>query len=233
MKKQIPENKVAIITGAGKGIGKAVSIELWKQGYFIILVSRTRSDLEKLKKFLIRADYFVCDVRYVSQVKKVVNAVAKKYGRIDVLVNNAGLWYHKKIEDTSESEYDEMVDTNLKGAFLFSKFVIPVMKKQKSGIIINVSSGAGKYGFPGLSIYSATKFGIIGMTQSLARECFQDGIKVFAVCPSGVDTEGYRKKHPSADEEFFKRLLKPEKVAKEVANLIKKPKKTGESVDVY
>ena len=130
-----------------------------------------------------------CDVTKYSDVKSLVDVSVKRFGKIDILVNNAGIVYFKSILDTTEEEWDKTININLKGTFLFTKEVLTYMIENKSGgIIINVSSGAGKSGFPNLSAYCASKFGIIGLTESVAKEVNDKNIKVMAICPGGVDT---------------------------------------------
>ena len=131
-----------------------------------------------------------CDVSKQYDVKSLVDVSVKRFGGIDILVNNAGIVYFKSIMDTTEEEWNKTIDTNLKGTFLFTKEVLPYMIENKSGgIIINVSSGAGKSGFPNLSAYCASKFGVIGLTESVAKEVIGDNVKVMAICPGGVDTK--------------------------------------------
>ncbi len=120
-----------------------------------------------------------CDVSNYSDIKSLVNKSIKRFGKIDILVNNAGIVYFKSLVDTTEEEWDRTIDINLKGAFLFTKEVLQHMIENKSGgIIVNVSSGAGRSGFPNLSSYCASKFGIIGITESLAKEVDDSNIKV-------------------------------------------------------
>ena len=131
-------------------------------------------------------------------------------------MNNAGVAIIKPLNETSEKEWDQIIDINLKGTFLMTKEILPIMIKQHSGVIINISSGAGKHGFPGLSAYCASKFGMIGITESLAGEVSRYGIKVFAVCPGTVDTKMIYSIYPEINPA---ELIKPEKIAKKVLEL--------------
>ncbi len=227
--------KVAIVTGAGRGIGKAISLALVKEGANIVLVSRTKSELEnvasEINKQGSKTLTVVADVSDQNDVKQTVVKTVDVFGRIDILINNAGVTYRKLLENTSEKEWDNTINTNLKGVFLFSKEVLHIMEKQKNGIIVNISSGAGKYGFPELSAYCASKFGVIGLTESLARE-IEDGIKVYCVCPGGVDTKMHRNLFPKDPPET---LIKPEKIAQKVLELCLPSCniKSGECLEIY
>lgn len=234
MQKELSK-KVAIITGAGRGIGKAISLAFGKEGANTVLVSRTKNELEnvarEIKKQGSEALIFVTNVSNQNDVKQVVMKTVNVFGRIDILVNNAGVAYRKLLKNTSEKEWEDTINTNLKGVFLFSKEVLSIMEKQRSGIIVNISSGAGKYGFPELSAYCASKFGVIGLTESLAREV-KDGIKVYCVCPGGVDTKMHHDLFPEDSPEI---LVKPEKIAQKVLELCLPSckVKSGECLEVY
>jgi len=227
------KGSVSIVTGGGRGIGRAIAITLAKEGSDIVIVSRTKSELEETASEVKRLGREVLsvsgDVRKKKDVENVVNKAFEKFGKIDILVNNAGVAYYKPLVKTSEEEWDETFDTNVKGIYLVTREVLPIMEKQKSGIIINISSGAGKHGFANLSAYCASKFAVIGFTQSLADELFDKGIKVYAVCPGGVDTKMYRDVFGSS-----RFLLKPEHVAEKVKQLcINSNVKSGSAVNVY
>ena len=131
----------------------------------------------------------VGDVRRERDVKRMVARCLKHFGRIDVLVNNAGVAAYKEIEEITQKVWDDILDTNLKGCFLFMRQVIPVMKKQGKGIIINISSGLGVAGEAKFSAYCASKFGVIGLTQSLADEMADTGIWIYTVLPGAVNTK--------------------------------------------
>lgn len=230
------EGKVAIVTGSGRGIGKAISILFAKKGVKTVVVARTRTEIEQTGKEIknIGGDFLVLkgDVRKHSDVKNVVNKTLKTFGRIDFLINNAGVLAHKKLVETSENEYDEVMDTNVKGIFLFSKEAIP---KMKEGVIINISSGAGHYAFANLSIYCASKFSVLAITESLAKEVKNLGIKVFAVCPGPVATR-MQEKYMGGKYSLIKHLIvQPEKIAKKVIKLCEKPNSlsSGKCVNVY
>ncbi len=230
--------KTAIVTGSSRGIGKAIAIKLAKNGFNIVINSRKHSDSQKVaqeitKKFSVNAIGIEADVRIPSMIVKLIQQTMKEFKRIDVLVNNAGVVVLKSLAETTEDEWNFVVDTNLKGVYLCSKEVIPYMISQKSGFIINISSGAGKSGFSELSAYCASKFGVIGLTESLADEVSSYGIQVIAICPGAVATE--MQKQFMSTQEFEKRrnfMIQPEEVANIVLAAVNGKYKTGSSINV-
>ena len=233
----------AIVTGSTRGIGKETALLLLQKGLNVIISSRSQQSVDKViqkihDKFPSKIENVLglkCDVSQYSDVKSLVDVSVKRFGRIDVLVNNAGIVYFKSIMDTTEEEWNKTIDTNLKGVFLFTKEVLPYMIENKSGVIVNVSSGAGKSGFPNLSAYCASKFGVIGFTESIAKEVSNYNVKVMVICPGGVDTkmiddivrDGYNLSN--------RNLMKPEQVAKKIYDMISNQENyyNGQSVEFY
>ena len=248
------EYKTAIVTGSGRGIGKETAILLSKMGLNVVICSRTQKEIDSTVKEIketikstkqgdgtitaAKEDSILgikCDVSKASEIDYVVKSTIENFRSIDILVNNAGIVYVKKLIDTSEKEWDETIDINLKGAFLFSKAVLPFMIKNGYGVIINVSSGAGKTGFPDISAYCASKFGMIGLTESLAWEVENYNIKVMAICPGEVDT----KMQHDVDLDYYKKnkdkMLKPNQVAERIIDMIfdyKGKYDNGQSIEV-
>ncbi len=187
-------NKVAIVTGASRGIGKAIATKLHKEGYhlalccienFTLLESFTKENYIDNDKILI----YKLDVADFSSTKLMVEDVVNKFGRIDLLVNNAGISSYKLLGDVPFSEFDRLMKTNTYGVFNFSKECSKVMVSQKSGSIINISSIWGEIGGSMEVIYSMSKGALIAFTKALAKELAPSNIRVNAICPGGVDTD--------------------------------------------
>src|SRR5215203_873381 len=221
--------RTALVTGSTRGIGKETTLLLLKKGLNVIISSRSQDSVDNvieeiLDKFPSKKENILglkCDVSKHSEVKTLVDVTVKKFGKIDILVNNAGIVYYKSILDTTEEEWDKTIDINLKGVFLFTKEVLPYMTENKSGgIIINVSSGAGKSGFPNLSSYCASKFGMIGLTESVAKEIIDSNVKVMAICPGGVDTDMIKDMVNDGFNKSNTNFMKPEEVAKKIYDMI-------------
>jgi len=185
--------KVAIVTGASAGIGAASARALAGAGARVVLTARRGERLEALAEELRASDeepvVVAGDAREEATARAVVEAAMSAAGRIDILLNNAGMGIYGNLVDTSVEEYDEMMDTNMRSTFLFTRHVAPVMIAQKSGTILMLSSMAGKYGFSGEAVYCSTKFAQVGFAQGLDKELRPHGIKVGAICPGGVKTE--------------------------------------------
>jgi 3-oxoacyl-[acyl-carrier protein] reductase len=215
------------------GIGLAIAKELAKEGCNIVINSRTRKDVQKvakeIKKMGIEALPIAADVSNPAEVRQMIKETIKTFGRIDILVNNAGVIVYKDFKDTNQQEIDYVADINLKGTLICTSAVLPIMIKQRYGRIINISSGAGKTGIPGMAVYSATKFAVIGFTESIADELKNHGIKVYAVCPGGVDTRMYTSTFGEIPS------LKPHHIAKKILPLCMPDVKTksGSSIEVY
>jgi 3-oxoacyl-[acyl-carrier protein] reductase len=167
-------------------------VALAREGAIVVGVARTQADLDSLKAEIEkeggRALMIVADVTQRGQVAASVDRAASTFGRIDILVNNAGIGGYRPFLEWSEEDYDRIMATNAKSTWLFCKEVIPHMRNQGGGQIINVASVAGLQGYPTEAIYCASKFAQVGMTQALDREFYKEGIKVTAVCPGGVET---------------------------------------------
>ncbi|MBN1987303.1 MAG: SDR family oxidoreductase [Prolixibacteraceae bacterium] len=186
-------NKVALVTGASRGIGKAISIGLAQMGYQVVLTSRNQNDLENVSQEISAAGgpaplIFQLDITNSAEIKKTIHKIVEKTGRIDVLVNNAGIFFDGSLS-LSEEKFKALLNTNLTAQFVMLQEVVPVMKRQKTGYIFNISSRAGIIGFAGNAGYVASKFGLVGLSQSLYRELTPRGIKVTAICPSWVNTQ--------------------------------------------
>lgn len=185
--------KVAIITGASAGIGWASAIALAEEGAHIVITARREDRLnqlvEAIKKAGSDATVVAGDAREEDTAKRTVEAALKITGKIDILLNNAGMGIYKQLADTTLEDYDVMMDTNMRSGFLFTRYVVPEMLKQKSGTILMLSSMAGVYGFPNEAVYCATKFAQVGFAQALDKELRPHGIKVGAICPGGTKTE--------------------------------------------
>lgn len=185
-------SKVAIITGASKGIGKAIAIGFGKMKFQTVLIGRNQNDLKTVSDEITNSgghlpSRFSMDITDSKKVKETVNEVVKQYGRIDILVNNAGIHFGGSL-DLPEQNFKKMLNTNLVAQLVFVQEVAPMMKKQQSGYIFNVASRSGKVGFAGSGGYSASKFGLLGLNESLYRELTPQGIKVTALCPAWVNT---------------------------------------------
>ena len=229
-------HRTAIITGSTRGIGFSTAAEFLKNRDRVTIFCRHREHVSKAIKQLARPGErqnilgLVGDVRREKDVKRIVDQCMKHFGRVDILVNNAGIAAYKEIEQVNQKEWDDILDTNLKGCFLFMRQVIPVMKKQGKGVIINISSGLGVSGEANFSAYCASKFGVIGLTQSIADEMVNTGLRIYAVLPGAVNTKlnwdldlGMK---PSE-------LLAPEYVANKVFRLAEGKRRSDQSVTVY
>jgi NADP-dependent 3-hydroxy acid dehydrogenase YdfG len=187
------KGKVALITGASAGIGQASARALAREGASLVLTARRSERLEQLvteaKQTGGQGVFVTGDAREEETARACVDQAMKAFGRIDILVNNAGVGNYKNLVDTSAEEYDDMMDSNVRTTFLFTRHVVPVMIKQKAGLVLMISSMAGVYGFAGEAVYCATKFAQIGFAQGLDKELRPHGIKVGTICPGGVKTE--------------------------------------------
>jgi len=209
------KNKIAIITGAGKGIGKETALDFAREGADLVLAGRTLEDLEKISKQVDKYDIktlcITVDIASETEVKKMVDDTLNTFGRIDILVANAGIHLRKTIIDTSVAEWDEMMEINLRGTFLCCREAIKVMMDQDYGKIVIISSESGKKGSASQGAYCATKFGQIGFTEVLTDEVKDYNINVNAVLPSATNTPLIRKSYPEVNHEA---LTKPESIAK-------------------
>ena len=207
------KDKVVLITGAGSGIGQATAVRFAQEGAIVVIgdihEKGARETIEEIKADRGRASYEIIDVSIAKEVQNFVERAAKKYGKIDILYNNAGMEVFNKIADTSEEDWEKMINVNLKGVFLGMKYVLPIMKKQGYGVILNMASVAGLSAWPGLGVYSAAKGGIVLLTKAAAAEYGKSGIRINCVCPGSIST-------PLLDEQFFGAMEDPEKAKKQL-----------------
>lgn len=185
---------VAIITGAGKGIGKGIAEEFYKEGARLALFDLRYDLIRNISKELDpsgkRIMAIEADVTDEAVIKEAMSMVFDQFGKIDILVNNAGISRHKPIKEMSLEVFNQVIRTNLTGTFICSKSVIPYMEDQKKGKIVNIASLGGRTGRPGVGVnYAASKAAIIGLTQTLAREVGPSGIYVNSICPGSILTE--------------------------------------------
>lgn len=186
--------KIAIITGASRGIGRALARGLAEDGYHLAMVARDGDrllDVQSSIRSLEPSIETICcplDVRDHDAVQDAVAAISDQFGRVDILVNCAGTFKPGSI-DLCIDDFDAVVSTNLRGSFSFMQAVVPIMKKQQAGYIFNISSIAGLVGYPHYGAYSASKFALQGLSESLYTELMDCGIRVSAICPNWVATE--------------------------------------------
>jgi len=223
------KDKVAIVTGAGRGIGKEIALTLAREGASVAVLGKSETVNETVKeitKMKGKAMVVIADVSNSKQVQQAVKSVVEKFGRIDILVNNAGIFRSSPLSQMNEKEWDEMMAVDLKGVFNCTRAVLPTMMKQKYGKIVNISSIAGTaLGFPGSTHYSAAKAGIIGFSEALAMEVVQHGITVNSIAPGMINTDMLRQALGESTEDFAKqvpmgRLGKPKDIADVVLFLV-------------
>jgi NADP-dependent 3-hydroxy acid dehydrogenase YdfG len=209
--------KVALVTGASAGIGQACARALAGEGARLVLTARRKERLEELKqeaeKLGTEAISILGDAREESTAKGAIEAAMQTFGHIDILINNTGTGNYKNLVDTSADEYDDLMDTNVRSTFLFTRHTVPVMLQQKQGTILMISSMAGLYGFAGEAVYCATKFAQVGFAQALDRELRPHGIKVGVICPGGVKTEFALGRGRTSEGVENSDMLEPEDVA--------------------
>ncbi|SET24656.1 3-oxoacyl-[acyl-carrier protein] reductase [Natronincola peptidivorans] len=216
------KGKNAIITGASRGIGKAIATALAKEGVNLMLVSRSLKDLKKVKEdlqqYAIKIHLINEDLIHSDAPEKIIKAGAENLGALDILINNAGLAMSKKLVDTSIEEWEAHMAVNARAPFLLSTAAIPYLKKSSTAVIINIASVVGSKGYVNQGAYTASKHALMGMTKVLAQEVYAEGIRVHAISPGGVATDMLTAVKPELDTEG---LISPEEIADIVVFLIK------------
>ena len=223
------KGKTAVVTGGSRGLGRAICLELASGGANLVFCfagneAAAQETAQACRALGAEVDYLRCNVADSTQVKELMETAVQRFGRIDILVNNAGITRDGLMLTMKESDFDQVVETNLKGTFLCMKAVARQMIKQRFGRIINLSSVVGLHGNAGQVNYAASKAGVIGMTKSMARELASRSIRVNAVAPGFIETEMTEKISDAAREAGIAqiplgRFGKPEEIADMVAFL--------------
>ncbi|MFS8910269.1 SDR family oxidoreductase [Synechococcus sp. H60.3] len=221
--RKFPER--ALITGASRGIGKAVALRLAEEGIAVALVARSHPDLLAVQAEIQakggKAEVFPIDLADLTALPQQLQALLDRFGVCDVLVNNAGIAQVGPLATLSLSDWQRVIDLNLTAAFLCAQAVLPGMRQQRCGTIVNIISIAGKRAFPNWGAYCASKFGLLGFSQALAAEERQHGIRVTSLCPGAVDTPLWDTVQVDFDRS---QMLSPEWVADLVAHIVRLPR---------
>ena len=215
-------NKTAVVTGASKGIGRAISTALAKEGANLILAARTKEKLVEVKRnidsFNGNSIIVPADMSNEKDILELFDKVKKEFGNLDILINNAGIFIGGNLVDFNISNYEKIMNVNFKAVFLCCQQALKIMIPQRSGFIINISSNVVFKGYPQQAIYSASKNAVVGLTKSMANEVQKDGISVGLVHPGGVDTELIDNARPDINKSD---LMPPEDIAKTVIYMLK------------
>jgi len=216
------KDQVAIVTGGSSGIGLAIARAFVQEGMRVTIAARDKRRLDKavsqLKRSSSREDAVLSiptDVSRADEVQRMVRQTLDQFGRVDVLVNNAGIGRLAPLDELKEKDWDEILDINLKGVFLCTQAVLPEMKRRRCGYVVNISSIAGKEGFAGGGAYCASKFGVMALTQTLLEEAMSYNIRATAICPGYVDTPMVTGVPVPANE-----MIRPEDIAQSVLYLL-------------
>ncbi|MBT2582176.1 3-ketoacyl-ACP reductase [Planococcus sp. ISL-109] len=220
---QVLTEKTAIITGAGRGIGRATALALANEGVAVGLIARTEEELEKvaqkIRSLRGRAAYAVADVSDPKQVESAVRKLTEELGAIDILVNNAGIGKYGKFMELETEDWQSMLSINLMGMVHMTKAVLPQMIEKQGGDIVNISSSSGLKGTSGSSAYSASKFAVLGMSEALMQEVRPDNIRVFALAPSRVVTDMTASGFETEQEKG--KFMQPEDIAEYIVSQLK------------
>ena len=203
-------NQIAVVTGAGRGIGRAIALKYAAEGADVVVISRTQENSEKvaaeIRALGRRAWAYAVDVADATAVNTAAETILAEAGKVDILVNNAGVTRDGLLMRLAEADWDTVLDTNLKGAFLVTKAFVRAFIKQRSGRIINISSVIGLIGNAGQANYAASKAGLIGFTQSAARELATRGITVNAIAPGFIETDMTAELNEALRAEILKKI---------------------------
>lgn len=233
-------SQVCVVTGSSRGIGLAIAKQLADDGHQVVLNSRIPLKPEVLEQFAdakLEVGTIVGDVSDFADAERMITAVKEQYGRIDVLVNNAGITRDGLVMRMKEEDFDQVIATNLKGCFNMARHTTPIMLKQRSGTIINVSSVSGIMGNAGQVNYAASKAGVIGLTKSLARELASRSITVNTIAPGFIETDMTAEMSERVTEAMLgeiplKRFGQAEEVASAVKFLMENRYVTGQTIEV-
>lgn len=215
------EGQVALVTGASRGIGRAIAVELAREGANVALAARNRARLLVVQREIAavggQASAFAADVGSEEDAAALVQDTIQRFGQLDILVNNAGIGLFGPLAQTSTADWDRLMATNARGAFLCCRQAIPHLRQREVSFIVNIASVVGHKGYANQSAYSASKHAIGGMSKALAKEVQADNIRVHVVCPGGVDTDMVGDARPDLDRSS---LMAPQDVADVVLFLV-------------
>ncbi len=213
--------KVAIVTGASRGIGRAISIALAKEGATVALAARALEKLKETAKQVTEAGggaaIIVTDLAKEESIKNLIKVTGDTFGRLNILINNAGVTHSARLEETATADWDRCHQVNARAPFILCREALPLLKKAEAAYIINIASVVGVKGYPLQSAYTASKHALRGMTISLAEELKGSGIRVHLLCPGGVDTELVQEVRPDIKKED---LMQPDEIAELVIYLV-------------
>lgn len=213
--------KVALVTGASRGIGRAISIALAKENATVVLASRSGEKLKDTAKLVTQAggnaEIVVTDLVDEQAIRSLVKVTAERFARLDILVNNAGVTHSAALQETKTADWDRCFQVNARAPFILCREALPLLKKAESAHIVNIASVVGVKGYPLQSAYTASKHALRGMTISLAEELKGSNIRVHLLCPGGVDTELVQKVRPDIKKQD---LIQPEEIAELVLYLV-------------
>ncbi len=213
--------KVALVTGASRGIGRAISVALANESATVVLTARSGEKLKETAKLVTavggHAEIVVTDLADEQAIKNLVKVTGERFARLDILVNNAGVTHSAALQETKTADWDRCFQVNARAPFILCREALPLLRKAESACIINIASVVGVKGYPLQSAYTASKHALRGMTISLAEELKGSMIRVHLLCPGGVDTELVQKVRPDIEKQD---LIQPEEIAELVLYLV-------------